>query len=74
MRFYFKRVMFQVYDEPDLKVIVSTPLNEGETAAKIRQLLASSHDMRLSGVQGDAQARFWGELRHEVAYVAVTTR
>lgn len=37
----FERVMFQTYDEPDLKVIVSTPLDEGETAAKIRQLLAS---------------------------------
>lgn len=38
---YFERVMFQVYDEPDLKVIVSTPLDEGETAAKMRQLLIS---------------------------------
>jgi hypothetical protein len=38
---HFTRVMFQVYDEPDLKAIVSTPLNEGETTAKMRQLLVS---------------------------------
>lgn len=36
----FEHLMFQVYNEPDLKVIVYTPLKEGETAAKIRQLLA----------------------------------
>jgi transcriptional regulator with XRE-family HTH domain len=35
----FEHLMFQMYDEPDLKVIVYTPLNEGDTAAKIRQLL-----------------------------------
>ena len=37
---YFERIGFQVYDEPDLKVIVFTPFNEGETAAKMRELLA----------------------------------
>jgi hypothetical protein len=36
----FEHLMFQVYDEPDLKVVVYTPLEDGETAAKIRQLLA----------------------------------
>lgn len=35
----FEHLMFQMYDEPDLKVIVYTPINEGDTAAKIRQLL-----------------------------------
>jgi transcriptional regulator with XRE-family HTH domain len=36
----FEHLMFQVYDEPDLKVVVYTPLQEGETAARIRRLLA----------------------------------
>jgi hypothetical protein len=40
----FEHIMFQVYDEPDLKVIVYTPLNEGETAVKIRQLLACQYE------------------------------
>jgi len=31
--------MFQIYDEPDVKVIVYTPYGE-ETTAKMRQLLA----------------------------------
>jgi hypothetical protein len=35
----FEHLMFQVYDEPDLKVVVYTPLDEGETTTKIRQLL-----------------------------------
>lgn len=35
----FEHLMFQVYDEPDLKVVVYTPQEEGGTAAKIRQLL-----------------------------------
>ena len=35
----FEHLMFQMYDEPDLKVIVYTPINEEDTAAKIRQLL-----------------------------------
>ncbi len=35
----FEHLMFQVYDEPDLKVVVYTPLQEGETAARIRRLL-----------------------------------
>lgn len=39
---YFMPSMFQVYDEPDLKVIVYMLLNEGETAAKMRQLLVRS--------------------------------
>lgn len=39
--------MFEMYDEPDLKVIVYTPLKEGETAAKIRQLLGDHS--KLSG-------------------------
>ena len=39
---YFECIEFQVYDEPDLKVIVFTPPNEGETAAKIRELVARS--------------------------------
>jgi transcriptional regulator with XRE-family HTH domain len=39
----FEHLMFQMYDEPDLKVIVYTPLNEGDTAAKIRQLLVYRH-------------------------------
>jgi transcriptional regulator with XRE-family HTH domain len=37
----FEHLMFQVYDEPDLKVVVYTPLKEGETAAKIRRLLTA---------------------------------
>jgi hypothetical protein len=40
----FEHLMFQMYDEPDLKVIVYTPINEGETAAKIRQLLVYRRD------------------------------
>jgi transcriptional regulator with XRE-family HTH domain len=39
---YFDISMFQVYNEPDLKVIVSMPLNEGETTAKMRELLTRS--------------------------------
>jgi transcriptional regulator with XRE-family HTH domain len=41
----FEHLMFQIYDEPDLKVIVYTPINEGETSAKIRQLLACQREM-----------------------------
>lgn len=36
----FEHLIFQVYDAPDLKVIVYTPIDEGETVAKIRQLLS----------------------------------
>lgn len=35
----FEHLMFQVYNEPDLKVVIYTPLKGGETEAKIRQLL-----------------------------------
>ncbi len=45
----FEHLMFQMYDEPDLKVIVYTPINEGETAAKIRQLLV--HQRNLAKLQ-----------------------
>lgn len=40
----FEHLMFQVYDEPDLKVVVYTPLKEGETAAKIRRLLTEDEN------------------------------
>jgi len=36
----FEHLLFQVYDEPDVKVMVYTPLSEEETTAKIRQLLS----------------------------------
>jgi transcriptional regulator with XRE-family HTH domain len=42
----FEHLMFQMYDEPDLKVIVYTPINEGGTAAKIRLLLGLSAESR----------------------------
>lgn len=35
----FEHLMFQIYDEPDVKVVVYTPYGE-ETTAKMRQLLA----------------------------------
>jgi transcriptional regulator with XRE-family HTH domain len=39
----FEHLMFQICDEPDVKVIVYTPINEDETKAKMRQLLALHH-------------------------------
>lgn len=42
----FEHLMFQMYDEPDLKVIVYTPINEGDTEAKIRQLLTDKPETR----------------------------
>jgi transcriptional regulator with XRE-family HTH domain len=36
----FEHLQFQICDEPDVKVIVYTPLNEEETITKMRQLLA----------------------------------
>lgn len=38
---FFERLVFQMYDTPDLKVIVYTPTHEDDTPAKIRRLLAS---------------------------------
>jgi transcriptional regulator with XRE-family HTH domain len=43
----FEHLMFQIYDEPDLKVVVYTPIKGGDTAAKIRQLLADRPEARL---------------------------
>lgn len=40
----FEHLMFQVYDEPDLKVVVYTPLKEGETEAKIHRLLTEDEN------------------------------
>lgn len=36
----FERLTFQVFDTPDLKVIVHTPLEEADTPRKLEQLLA----------------------------------
>ncbi|EFH82632.1 helix-turn-helix transcriptional regulator [Ktedonobacter racemifer] len=49
----FEHLMFQMYDEPDLKVVVYTPIKEGETGEKIRQLLAQGHGTRGSGASLD---------------------
>jgi hypothetical protein len=43
----FEHLMFQMYDEPDLKVVVYTPISEGDTKAKIRQLLACGHERQV---------------------------
>ncbi len=39
----FKHLMFQVYDDPDLKVVVYTPTDEANTPTKLRQLLNAEH-------------------------------
>lgn len=43
----FEHLMLQIYDAPDLKVIVYTPTNEVDTPAKIRQLLHDKENFTL---------------------------
>ncbi len=45
----FERLTFQVYDTPDLKVIVYTPVQESDTPRKLEQLLAQWYQHQARG-------------------------
>ncbi len=45
----FERLTFQVYDTPDLKIIVYTPLAETDTSRKVEHLLAQWYEHNTRG-------------------------
>jgi hypothetical protein len=47
----FERLTFQVFDTPDLKVTVYTPLEEADTPRKLEHLLAQWYQRKGQGPQ-----------------------